>query len=344
MAKQKKTALQAAPKPKRLEDYNHSHPMQLSMFQLLLPDEKRFSNTIELYDFIPKYHWGKVERVGGKFLESLVREFECRGRRYKVEIKPASIRDKKGVERYYYPSKREEVVEDALRKLAAEGQGVFLDDQVGVTFSLYQLQQELKNNGHSYSKEQIKDALMICAQTSLVVTTEDDSAVLVSNLFETLGLQTREDWQGQGQKTRAFVRFNPLVTKSIKDRSFRLFNYETSMAYKSIIARQLHKRLAHHYTQASLSSTYHIMLTTIIRDFGLTEYAWLSQNLRDVKAALEEMKEKEVILVYDVKPTLDPAHRNKLVDAKIIITAHPKFSSDVIQANKKQKTLEHPKN
>lgn len=343
MAKQKKTDLHAAPpapKVKRLEEYEHSKPMQLDMFQLLLPEEKRFSNTIELYDFIPKYYWGKAERVGGKFLESLVRKFECRGNHYTVEIKPASIRDKKGVERYYYPSKREEVVEDALRKLAAEGQGVFLDDQAGVTFSLYQLQQELKNNGHSYSKEQIKDALMICAQTSIIVTSEDGNAVLVSNLFETLGLQTREDWQGQGQKTRAFVRFNPLVTKSIRDRKFRLFNYETSMAYKSIIARQLHKRLAHHYTQASLTSTYSILLTTIIRDFGLTEYQWLSQNLRDVEAALEEMKQKEVILTCDIHKTLDPKQRNKLVDAKLVIIAHPKFSSEVIHANRRQKALE----
>lgn len=339
MVRSKTTLAKQENKAKRLDEYRQA---QLDMFQLLLPDEKRFSNTIELYDFIPKYFWGKAERVGGKFLESLVREFECRGRSYKVEIKPASIRDKKGAERYYYPSKREEVVEDALRKLAAEGHGMFLDDQASVTFSLYQLQQELKNNGHSYSKEQIKDALMICAQTSLVVTSEDGSTVLVSNLFETLGLQTREDWQGQGKKTRAFVRFNPLVTKSIKDGSFRLFNYQTSMGYKNIIARQLHKRLAHHYTQASLSSPYSILLTTIIRDFGLTQYEWLSQNLRDVEAAIEEMKEKNVLLSHEVKKTLDRRQRNKLVDALIILIPHPDFSSDVIHANRRQRTLPPP--
>ena len=329
-------------KVKKLEDYHHSKPEQLDMFQLLLPDEKRFSNTIELYDFIPKYHWGKAQRVAGTFLKSLEREFECRGARYKVEIKPASIRDKKGEERYYYPSKREELVEDALRKIASEGQGLFLDDQAGVTFSLYQLQQELKNNGHSYSKDEIKDALLICAQTTLVVTSEDGNSVLVSSLFETLGLQTREDWQEQGQKTRAFVRFNPLVTASIKNKTFRLFNYETSMGYNSIIARQLHKRMAHHFTQSGLSTRYTIMLSTIIRDFGLTAYQWLSHNLRDVQQALDEMHEKQVILTYDIQKTLDPGQRNKLIDAKIIITPHPKFTSDVTRANAKQKMLTTP--
>lgn len=154
---------------KTLEEYEQTKPLQLSLFELLNPEEKRFSNTIELYDFIPKYHWGKVQRINGKFLDSLEREFECRGKKYKVKIRPASIDDKDGVERYYYPSKREELVEDALRKFVAKGQGVFLDDQAGVTFSLYQLQQELKRNGHTYNKNELKDALLICARTNITI-------------------------------------------------------------------------------------------------------------------------------------------------------------------------------
>ena len=124
-------------KAKKLGDYDHSKPAQLTLFEMLLPNEREFSNTVELYDFIPKYHWGKVQRINDKFLDSLEREFECRGVKYKVKIRPASVEDRNGVERYYYPSKREELVEDALRKFVAEGQGVFLDEQAGVTFSLY---------------------------------------------------------------------------------------------------------------------------------------------------------------------------------------------------------------
>lgn len=342
MARSKKAPANQENKVKRLDEYSRTKPEQLDMFQLMLPDEKRFSNTIELYDFIPKYFWGKAERVGGKFLDSLMRKFECRGNHYTVEIKPASIRDKQGVERYYYPSKREEVVEDALRKLAAEGHGVFLDDHAGVTFTLYQLQEELKRNGHSYSKAELKNALMICAQTHLVVTSEDGNSVLLSSLFETVGLHTREDWQGQGQKTKAFVRFNPLVTASIKNKTFRLYNYETSMGYKSVIARQLHKRMAHMFTQASVTTHYSLMLTTIIRDFGLTAYDRPSHNLRDVIQALEEMKEKQVVLTYKVEKVLDTSHRNKLIDAKIHLTPHPNFSGEVIRGNDKQIAIDGP--
>ena len=83
---------------KKLGDYKQEKPVQLSLFELLLPAEKALSNTVELYDFIPKYHWGKVERVDGTFLRSLDREFECRGRRYHVNIQPASLKDKNGEE------------------------------------------------------------------------------------------------------------------------------------------------------------------------------------------------------------------------------------------------------
>lgn len=322
-------------KAKKLDDYKQDKPVQLTLFELLLPNEKPYSNTVELYDFIPKYHWGKVERVNGTFLKSLEREFECRSVRYRVSIQPASLKDKNGEEKYYYPSKREELVEDALRKFAVEGQGLFLDDAAGVTFTLHQLQQELMSNGHSYSKDQIKDALLVCAKTNITVTSDDGSAILVSGLFETLGLQTREDWESKGQKSKAFVRFNPLVTQGIKSRKFRQFNYETSMSYKNVIARQLHKRMSHHYIQASVSQPYAINLTTIIRDFGLTAYERLSHNLRDVEMALEEMKEKDVILNYKIEKTLDPSQRNKLIEAKIIITPHPRFAGEVISGNKR---------
>lgn len=324
---------------KKIDDYEQTHPEQLSLFELLLPEEKKFSNTIELYDFIPKYHWGKVQRIDGEFLRSLNREFECRGKRYKVKIDPAKITEEDGQSRDYYPSKREELVEDALRKLACEGQGVFLDDAAGVTFTLYQLQKELQQNGHSYSKDQIKDALMVCAKTHLTVTSDNNDTILVSSIFETLGLQTREDWAGTGEKTRAFVRFNSLVTQGIKTRQFRQLNYEKTMRYKSVIARQLHKRMSHHYTQASFINLYTISLSTIIRDFGLTAYEKLTHNLRDCLNALEEMKANQVILTYKVDKTIDAKNRNKLLEAKFTITPDPRFADEMRQANVKQKQL-----
>ena len=324
----------AAPESLRqIDDYEQSYPIQLQLFEFLQPEENRYSNTVELYDFMPKYHWGKTERINGKFLETLEREFKCNGVMYKIEVAPAVIKDRDGVNRYYYPSKREELIEDALRRFATAQQGIFLDDRASVTFSLYQLQQELKRNGHSYSKDQIKDALLICAKTSVTVTTQDGAAVLVSNLFETLYLQSRDDWQRSGKKSKAFVRFNSLVSESIKRGAFRQLDYEKAMSYSSVIARQLHKRMSHHYTQASLTFPYHFNLSTIIRDFGLAEYERPSLNYKQVILALDEMRAKDVLISYKVDKKTNPSQRNKLLDAKFTLTPHFHFIEEIRQAN-----------
>ncbi len=107
------------------------------------------------------------------------------------------------------------------------------------------------------------------------------------------------------------------------------------MSYKAVVARQLHKRMSHHYIQASISQPYHILLSTLIRDFGLTQYTRLRDNLRDVQIALDEMKEKDVLLSYKVSKVLENSKRNKLLDAKFTLIPNPLFVGDVTRANKK---------
>jgi len=317
------------PKDKKMfMEFQQGSPVQLSLFRLL-EKEKDYSHTIELYDFIPKYVWGKSNRIEGKFLDPIPREFVCKGVPYKVTLMPAKIQTESGDYIDYFPGKREELVEDALRKLMSEAHGVFLDDAVGTTFTLYQLQTELKNRGHSYSYDQLKDALEILAKTDIELESEDQETKIIFRPIETLGLS------GKDGETQTFVRFSPLVTQSIKKGSYRLINYDKVMSYKTVIARQLHKRMSHFYTQASLTEKYHILLSTIIRDFGLTRYAQLRNNLLEVEKAVEEMKEKNVVLncvtdrVFGVNP------KTKLLDTKFTFQPHPYFIDEIKKANSK---------
>jgi hypothetical protein len=71
-----------------------SRPLQLQLFQTFLPeDQDKYSNTIELYDAIPKYfpskHMG-ARRIHGTYLPILTRSFEHKSEAYKLEIRPAS--------------------------------------------------------------------------------------------------------------------------------------------------------------------------------------------------------------------------------------------------------------
>lgn len=315
---------------KKLSEYQQTKPEQLSMFELTKPNEKSYFNSIEFYDAIPKYCWDK-QKKSSTAIQILQRSFSHKGIDYEVMIQPATIEGKNGNLKTCFPGEREEIVEDVLRKLACEGKGLFLDDSAAVTFTLYEVEQELKRIGHSFNKNQIKEAILVCSKSNMEIKTKDGKRVLIASFFVAVGLQTQEDWKGHGKKTQAYIIFNPLVTKCIKEKTFRLLNYDISMSYKRVLARWFHKRLSHNYTQASPNDPYTIKLSTILRDSGMTSYKNLRDNNNIVKKTLDEMKAKEVLEKYDVYLTLEG---RKIVEAKFTIYPHPSFISEVKFANK----------
>jgi len=316
---------------KKLEEYNQT---QLPLPFIFPKPGKKYSNTIELYDAIPKYFWGRIpykNRIGGRFLNILSREFEFRSKSFAVKITPARIEDKRGIEKDYYPGKREELVEDALRKMACDGKGLFLDDQAAVVFSLHQLQKELKAMRHTYSIKQIKDAILVCQKSNLSLESDGGNTIVSFQIFETVGLRTRKDWKEKGNKTKCFVRFNTLVTRSIKIRTYRQLNYKECMTYKKNLARWLHKRMSHLYTQAAWNNSYSIMLTTIIRDSGIKRYEKLKDNLYEVRKSFDEMIQKNVLSVVKEEKRF---FGRKIIDVKFTLKPGYSFIRDTIRANK----------
>ena len=83
--------------------------------------------------------------------------------------------------------------------------------------------------------------------------------------------------------------------------------------------------MPHFYTQASLTEKYQILLSTLIRDLGLTSYAQLRNNLSEVEKSLEEMKEKNVVLNCNIDRVFDVSPKTKLLDAKFTFQPHPYF-------------------
>jgi hypothetical protein len=339
-----------AKKQKKYEDYEKSVPKQLTLFQFLEESDSqslqsksqkfsKFSQSIEMYDFVPKYVWGKVARINNVFLPPLEREFEYKGVRRKIIIHPAGIVDKDTkVSKYFYLGRREEIIEEVLRKLAIEGQGVFLDGQAGVAFSIYQIRKELELHNHRMSYTQVLESLKVLALTRLeLINPDNKKETIIFSPIENLGLS------GEGEETQTYVIFSPLVTNGIKNLKFRLYNYDQVMKYKSVIARQLHKRMAHHYRQASIANKYSIYLTTLIRDFGLAKQKYLRTNLIDVEIALQEMKKNDVILNYQIDRVFEPK-RKKIVDMMINIQPSFEFERETKKANhletKNQKLIE----
>jgi hypothetical protein len=313
-----------------------SHPPQMSLFEMIGEKYDDYSNTIELYDVLPKYYYGNnVNRTNDKYLDVIERDFTFRSRKFKMKITPATIKNAKGEEKAYYPSQREEIVEDAIRKIAIEKGGVFIDGGAGVQFSIYELANELKKRGHGYQLLQIKEAIEICHNTSINIKSEDGKDEMSFHMMESIGFSTRDNDQ-----TKSFVKFNSLVTKSINKQTFRLFNYKKCMSLKYMLSRWLFKRISHHFIQASASNPYTIKLTTVVRDSGMNQSQRLSDASKQVTKSLNELVQKKVFLKYDFDRILDVQKKNKLADIVYSIWLSDSFCKDVKKANYRNQLID----
>lgn len=299
-----------------------------------------YSTTTELYDVLPKYIHDDVEklRTAGKFLGSMTRDFVFKKQKMTLTITPALVKTN-GVEKAFYPSTREEIIEDVLRKFATDpNRNEFLDDCLSVKFTLYDLWKELRRIGHTYDYSQIKESLKILVKTNLEIITEDNRVTFSSNMFETLGIvDCNENMQFEydenySKKVIYFIRFNSLVTKSIKEKTWRILNYEQCMSYKKVVSRWLHKRISNMFLNAKIEIPYNILLSTIMRDSGMAEYKQLRDSKRHVISCLEEMIKVGSIDRYEIKTIFDEKKQNKIKDVKFLLYVSQSFY-DNIQLN-----------
>lgn len=299
----------------------------------------RHSNTIELYDALPKYVYGRRPPKDQITLPSLTRFFNFRGKEFVLKISPARIKDPDGIERDYFPGKIEELVEDALRKLAAEGNGLMQSDGYSAKYSYYKIQKELKSVGWSYSIAQIARALEVCASTMITVSGEFNDTIIDarSPIFERITRRTRKDWKDRGKQSVAIVKFHDLVTRSIKSLTFRQIDYHTSMALHDSLARRLHKRMSHMYIQASFDKPYTISVARIFDDAGMKLHKVMNNNYTRLTKALEELKEHHVVMKWKkVKKIMDPQNPRRVQNIIVEISPHPKFIVEAKKANDRQ--------
>jgi len=314
---------------------------QLTLFQNFLcnTDEERdnLSNTIELWDLVPKYFFSRTEmndlRKDG-LLPTLDRDFQYKGRTLKIKIRPARLTDEKGNDKEFYPSASEELVEDALRKIATEQHHGFLKRQEsGVVFSLHMLRKELKRRGHTRSYKQVIEALQVMSGTILELSSADGKAILKTSILPTLAGVSREDWQNDPQ-SRWSAFFCPLVTQSIRALTYRQYDYHSMMSHTSQLSRWLHKRLAHNYSQAGLMDPYEIRFSTIQRDSGLLRQKDRRLAVRKLEKVLNELQEHHVLMCFDKQE--ERGERNSILDVKYTLTPDLEFVKQVKAANKRQ--------
>ncbi len=109
------------------------------------------------------------------------------------------------------------------------------------------------------------------------------------------------------------------------------------MAFKRQLSRWLHKRLSHNYIQASLTESYHIKMSTIVRDSALVNAKEARHKMRYIDESLSELEEKDVLLGY-VKESIKGT-RGRIEDVAYTLTPHPTFIGQVKKANRRKRFI-----
>lgn len=318
---------------------------QLDLFQTFLCNERdrdKFSNAIDIWDSVPRYSISRQEQTkrrdanGG--LPILTLPFEYRGQQYIAEIQPARLKQFDGSTCDYYPSANEELVEDALRKLALQqNHGFFEKDKFrsGVAFSLYALRKELAARGHTRSYQEIIDSLFILRRAGITLRVADQKtgAFAESNYLPALAAVSRTDLKDD-PNARWVAQFHPLITRSIDHVTYRQFNYQVMMSLPSQLARWLHKQLSIKFTFASaVANPFELRFSTIKRDSHLLRRVRERDNIRDVDEALSLLIENNVLRELQRHPMI--GSRGKLIDVLYKLYPTPEFSAGMKAANKR---------
>jgi hypothetical protein len=244
-----------------------------------------------------------------------------------------------------FPGVREEKVEQALLKLAIDGQGFYREDgRLGVRFTLGDVQRVLKLGKSTLSKAEIKEAILILGRSEFTVTARhqgDDRRIELARRGYRLNDITEvsiEDYKN-ARKTKEealhSVVFHELIAASMKDNALRVSNFASHCQLNKPIARQIHSELRLEYTYAGRDrGAYRLSLFRTFSSMG-RQSRGTSEDLKDMRKALEELHKAGIIRAFDktqhqhkVKNT-----QGKSIDYEFDVYGSDAFVSEMILAN-----------
>ncbi len=318
---------------------------QMDLFsEFLANDESEFSNTVDLWERIPKYFLSPQEqkklRTSEGLAQSYTQDYVLRGKNgeplpYKVKIQPALIEQSDGTDKAYFPARTEELIEEVLKKIFTE-QNLGIHDtkntESWVKFSYSMIKRELEQRGCSRNHPEIKHSLEIMSKCILTVYEGDEEIYTGSILQDYCSVDRRRFLDDP--KAYHVARLSVFISHAINTLQFRQYNYKRLMDCKEQLSRWLLKRLINRFTYASLMTSHHFMFSTIKAESGLLRAKREIDNRSKVLTALDELKEKGAISSYEIE---EKREGRKIADVKYTVTPTHEFSTEQKVANKREK-------
>jgi hypothetical protein len=298
---------------------------QLSLFYYDVTE--RFTNVVDVYGEIPKFVHNEPQRreKRSEKLESIQRYFTANGEKYSIVLHPAKVEvlDKRGQLKFTYeafPGTREEIVEDAIMKIAIRKRNIFtLRDTIRVPVKLYEIEQELIACGHTLNWQEIKESLKILNGSRMVLQ-KGKRVTWSTSTFPDILFSSDTEGDEIG-----YVQLHPLVAEGIKAGLYLQIDYDLSMRLKGNYTRKIYKTLASKFKWAGkpASDPFRMGLSSFLDKHSFKVYARLSDNAKVFRSALDELKDEGLILSYEERQI---KQARKVSDYEYFITATPKFA------------------
>ncbi len=335
--------------PKKVDKQAPKLPIQSPQYdlftQFVTNDETLVSNTVEVWESIPKYFF--TPRQVQKLRTSTghanpykwayhYNDIEC-----EVKIQPALVEQPDGNYKAFFPGVTEELVEESLKKILADQRYGIHDPnstETWVRFTLSLIQKELKNRGRSRSRNEIKHAIEV--MSSCVITLyKEEKEVWKGSILQDLVTVGRDEYLADST-SQHIARLPLFISHAINQLEYRQFNYDRLMSCGDQLTRWIYKQLIHRYRQANMINDYHFMYSRLERDSGLLQQGRVNDNRRKVLAALDELKEREVLTAYQFEVKKEG---RKIVDVKYTVEPARHFIGEQKAANKRDSNNKLPK-
>lgn len=322
-------------KPPNISTYS----LQLDLYSSFVSnDDSKVSNTVEFWECIPKYFFTAAKEKSLRTADGLAKPFEWpytyRGGSYTAVIHPASVKDKTGAYKAFFPGVTEDLVEEALKKIfTIQNQGIHdvKNAESWVRFSLRMIHKELKANGRTRSIEEIKHAIEVMSKCNITLM-QDNKEIWCGGILQDLITVDRKEYVAD-TKSQHVARLPLFVSKAINQLDYRQFNYERLMSCNEQLSRSIYKRLINHFTYASFTTDYHFMYTDL-KNTGLLQQATETKNRQKVISALKELVKKNVLKNYQADSDAYKVGR-KIVDVKYTVWPSQEFIKEQKAANKR---------
>ncbi len=318
----------------------HIESIQLDLFrQFVANDQNKVSNTIGVWENIPKYFFTPKQVEKLRTIDGLAKpyqwKYEYNGIPCAVKIQPALIEQKDGGYIAFFPGVTEELVEEALKKILADQRYGLHDPQnveTWVRFTLGLVQKELTARGRNRSRVQIKHAIEV--MSSCVITLyKGGKEIWKGSILQDLVTVGRDEYLAD-TNSQHIARLPLFISHAINQLEYRQFNYDRLMSCDEQLTRWIYKQLIHRFRQASSINSYHFMYSSLARDSGLLQQGRSNDNRRKVLTALDELVSCGVLIGYD--PNIHREGR-KVIDVKYTLRPAPDFVREQKAANKRDR-------